>query len=141
MSQFVILRTIITNKAMLLAALKDLGFSNVEVHEKAQHLYGYQGDRRVQTAEVIIRRKYVGSSSNDIGFKQREDGTFEAIVSEYDSRGCGYGEEWLNQLTQRYAYHATRDQAEREGLTFISEDVNERQEIRLRFEATSAWCG
>ncbi|HEY9872686.1 MAG TPA: hypothetical protein V6D12_04590 [Candidatus Obscuribacterales bacterium] len=33
---------------------------------------------------MISRRNYISISSNDIGFKQQQDGTFEAIISEYD---------------------------------------------------------
>jgi hypothetical protein len=36
----------------------------VEYHEVAQHLFGYGGDRRPETAEVIIRRQHIGAASN-----------------------------------------------------------------------------
>ena len=39
-----------------------------EVHIEPQHLQGYQGDNRAQKAHIIVRRKYVGGSSNDLGF-------------------------------------------------------------------------
>ncbi len=94
----------IKNVNALVKALADLGFNNVELHQNPQSLYGYVGDVRAEKAEVIIRRQYVGSASNDIGFKKRFDGTFEAIISDYD-RGK-YSQDWLNQLAERYAYHA-----------------------------------
>src|SRR6266576_3649780 len=106
MSHFTTIKTKITEAKALLTALADLGFKEVEFHETPQHLYGYRGDKRAQSAEVIIRRKFVGGASNDIGFKRQADGTFEAIISEFDRRK--YSQEWLNRLTQRYAYHATR---------------------------------
>lgn len=76
MSHFTTIKTEIKNVNALVKALEDMEFINqVELHEKAQGLYGFQGDLRPETAEVIIRRKYLGSASNDIGFKQQEDGT------------------------------------------------------------------
>ncbi|WP_445173998.1 DUF1257 domain-containing protein [Microcoleus sp.] len=40
-----------------------------------------------------------------MGFKQQKDGQFEAIISSYD-RAYRYSRQWLNELTQRYGYHA-----------------------------------
>lgn len=99
MSHFTSIKTQIKNRDALVTALNDIGFKNIELHETAQHLYGYQGDVREQTAEVIIRRQYIGSSSNDIGFKQQADGQYEAIISEYDRHQ--YNQQWMNKLMQR----------------------------------------
>jgi hypothetical protein len=84
MSHFTSIRTQIKNREALVQALNDIGFKNLEIHEIPQNLYGYQGDIRQQSAEVIIRRQYIGTSSNDIGFKKQADGQFEAVISEYD---------------------------------------------------------
>lgn len=129
MSHFTVLRTQITDVEALRKALADMGFKNVEVHETAQHLYGYRGDVRPQTAEVVIRRRYIGSASNDIGFKRREDGTFDAIISDYDRRK--YSQEWLNRLTQRYAYHVAKTKLEEQGFTLVSEESQQGERIHL----------
>jgi hypothetical protein len=70
----------------LIDALVDIGFPRkvIEVHAEAEHLRGYEGDRRAQTAHIIIRRENVGSGSNDLGFEKMADGTYELRVSEYD---------------------------------------------------------
>lgn len=102
-------------------ALADMGFKEVEVHEMAQPLYGFQGDIRSQTAEIIIRRNYVGGASNDIGFQRQQDGMFEAIISEYDRRK--YSQPWLNQVMQRYGYHALIATAPAQGFTVEAEEV------------------
>ena len=102
-------------------ALADVGFKHIEVHDTAQHLYGFQGDIRSQTAEIIIRRKYVGNASNDLGFQRQEDGTFEAMISEYDRRK--YGQPWLKQVMQRYGYHALMATAPAQGFTIEEEEV------------------
>jgi hypothetical protein len=121
MSHFTCIKTQLKNRDTLIQALTDLGFDNVEVHETAQHLYGYQGDVREQTAEVIIRREYIGEWSNDIGFKQQNDGQFEAIISEYDCQK--YSQEWLNGLTQRYGYHTLIATAPEQGFTVEEEET------------------
>ncbi|MEM9925820.1 MAG: DUF1257 domain-containing protein [Cyanobacteria bacterium P01_D01_bin.50] len=104
MSHFTSIKTQIKDKDALIKALADVGFKNLEVNDTAQSLYGYQGDVRPETAEVIIRRKYIGSSSNDIGFKLQDHGQFQAIISEFD-RGR-YNQQWLNQVMQRYGYYS-----------------------------------
>lgn len=85
-------------------------------------LEGYAGDKRADTAEIIIPRKYVGGSSNDIGFKLQEDGSWGAIISEFDTSSGqsskndrtktmrGYGTSWLNVLNQRYNYQHIKEQ-------------------------------
>lgn len=121
MSHFTCIKTQIKHQDALLKALADVGFKEVEVHETAQHLYGYQGDLRSQTAEVIIRRQYIGSASNDIGFKRQNDGQFEAIISEYDRHK--YSQEWLNSLTQRYGYYMLMETAPEQGFTIEEEET------------------
>jgi hypothetical protein len=129
MSHFTCIKTQIKNQNALLKALADVGFKEVEVHELAQHLYGYQGDLRSQTAEVIIRRQYIGSASNDIGFKRQKDGQFEAIISEYDRHK--YSQAWLNSLTQRYGYHMLMETAPEQGFTIEEEQTLEDGTIRV----------
>jgi hypothetical protein len=112
MSEFVECETKIKDRKALIEALIEMGWrkDQIEVHDTPQHLYGYQGDKRSQTAHVIIRKQHVGSSSNDIGFLRKSDGTFEAIISEYD-RGAqgshakhthGYNDKWIKDLTGKY---------------------------------------
>jgi hypothetical protein len=55
MSHFTVLRTQIPDAESLVKALAEMEFTQVEVHQTARHLYGYQGDVRPQTAEVIIQ--------------------------------------------------------------------------------------
>jgi Protein of unknown function (DUF1257) len=129
MSHFTCIKTQIKNQDTLIQALSDVGFNDVEVHKTAQHLYGYQGDVREQTAEVIIRRQHIGVASNDIGFKQQDNGQFEAIISEYDCQQ--YSQEWLNNLTQRYGYHTLIASAPEQGFTIAEEETLEDGTIRV----------
>ena len=129
MSHFTVLRTQITNADALVKALADVGFKKVEVHETAEHLYGYRGDKRPQTAEIIIRRKFIGPASNDIGFKQQADCTFNAIISGYDRHK--YSQQWLNRLTQRYAYHVACTKLKEQGFSLVSEETEKDGRVHL----------
>jgi Protein of unknown function (DUF1257) len=129
MSHFTCIKTQIKNVDALVKALSDIHFKNVDVYETAQHLYGYQGDVRPETAEVIIRRQYIGFSSNDIGFKRQEDGQFQAIISEYDRQK--YSRQWLGSLMQRYGYHALMETAQQEGFTVEEDEVLEDGTVKV----------
>jgi Protein of unknown function (DUF1257) len=129
MSHFTRLKTQIKDTDSLTRALADVGFTTIEVHSTPQPLYGYQGDIRSDAAEVIIRRCYIGALSNDIGFKRRSDGSFEAVISEYDR--ARYSSQWLDRLTQRYAYHALVAKAPVEGFTIETEETLEDGTIRV----------
>ncbi|MEZ4384151.1 MAG: DUF1257 domain-containing protein [Nannocystaceae bacterium] len=93
-----------TDEACLLAALADLGFdaSKVEVHTTPANLVGFTGDRRTETANIVIRQRYVGPASNDIGFRPTPTG-YQAIVSDFDHPR--FGGAWLSQLNGRYCSH------------------------------------
>jgi hypothetical protein len=129
MSHFTCIQTQLKYPEALVKALADLGFRTVEFHPIAQHLHGFEGDIRPETAEVIIRRRFLGAMSNDIGFKQQEDNTFQAIISEYDR--LQYSQQWLDRLTQRYAYHALLQTAPNEGFAIEQEEVLPDGTIRL----------
>jgi hypothetical protein len=104
MSQFVRCKTVIRDPQCLVAALLKLGRwaeEQIEVHSAPVPLFGYQGDQRTETAEIIIRRQYVGLASNDLGFKKAIDGTYQAVISEYDGRH-GYDQKWLTGVVDGY---------------------------------------
>jgi hypothetical protein len=131
-SHFTTLKTQITDAECLRRALADRGFPTVEVHATPQHLYGFQGDVRPETAEVIIRRQHVGFASNDIGFKRRADGTFDAIVSSYDRSGSsGLSHGWIDRLSQRYAYHVALQKLAEQGFALAQEETTASGQVRL----------
>jgi hypothetical protein len=129
MSHFTRLQTRLVDAGALVKALADMGFAHVEVHDQPQHLFGYRGDRRPETAEVIVRRKYIGSASNDIGFQRQPDGSFTAIISGFDRRK--YSPKWLAGLTQRYAYHLASAKLQEQGFDLVSEEKAPDGQIRL----------
>jgi len=129
MSHFTVIQTQIIDDEALLAGLSDLGFKQLERHEIATPLYGVLGDIRPQTVEVVIRRQFIGAGSNDIGFKRQENGSYNAIISAYDRQR--FNGEWLNKLSQRYAYHLTKSQLAEQNFTLISEESQADGRIHL----------
>lgn len=91
---------IFKDRRLLLAALADLGYSEVEEGE-ALPLYGYQGDRRPETAALVVRRRHIGPASNDLGFQQTPQG-YIPVVSEYD-QGTLHGGRFLVRLRTAYS--------------------------------------
>ncbi len=87
-------------RRLLLTALADLGYPSVEEGE-ALPLYGYQGDQRQETAEIVVRRQHLGSASNDLGFTRTSAG-YVPILSEYDHRALHRGS-FLVQLRTAYS--------------------------------------
>ncbi len=98
------------SRECLLAALGELGYTSVEEGENLP-LYGYLGDRRAETAHLVVRRRHLGAASNDLGFQKTERG-YVPIVSEFDARtlrgghllrdlGLAYGEAVAHELARR----------------------------------------
>ena len=105
------------DRRLLLAALRELGFAEVEEGE-ALSLYGYQGDRRPETAELVVRRRHIGPASNDLGFT-RTAGGYTPLISEYDERTLlggrflaslrtAYSEQVVQEVTRRLQGTARR---------------------------------
>ena len=101
MSKYLVFQDyVLKDRRLLLAALADLGYTEVEEGE-ALPLYGYQGDRRPETAELVVRRRHLGSASNDLGFARTPAG-YVPIVSEYDQRVL-HGGQLLVKLRTAYS--------------------------------------
>jgi hypothetical protein len=130
MSHFTLIKTKFADQDILVEALGDLGFKKLEIYQQPAHLYGYQGDMRQQTAEIIIRREQIGPASNDIGFKRGADGCYQALISEYDQ--SKYNEAWLNQLTAKYAYHGVKKKLKAQGFKSVSEEKSPDGRIHIK---------
>ena len=135
MSRYCTVKTQFKDKEALIAALMETGKwtqAQVEINDNPHNLYGFQGDRRSQKAQIIIRRKHIGRSANDIGFTVGEDGSYEAIISEYDSGK--YGHKWISRLKSNYAYHQIQQEQESRGRTVSRSRCS--QTGRQRIEVT-----
>ena len=121
MSAYATLETVYKDRECLVQALADMGYKDVEVHDEAQNLVGYHGDTRAEKANVIVRRKFVGSAANDIGFVKDETGRYKAIISKFDSGK--HNTKWLNGLKASFAEHRTAKEARRLGVKLKSRTV------------------
>jgi len=126
MSHFVECQTEFRDPQALVAALIECGFAadQIEVHQEAASLYGYQGDVRPQQAHIVIRRQHVGTGANDAGWEKQTDGTYRAWISEFDA-GVGpynhraesarFSTAMQNKIRQEYAYQVIERQQRARG--------------------------
>lgn len=136
MSKYEQTATLITNPDCLIAALNELGFQ-CEFHPEGAHLIGYEGRKRPETAHVIIRKHQIGEASNDIGFARRPNGTFAAVLSEYD-RSIGFDEKWIGRVHQIYKEKQLLADARAKGYVLRSREVVNTPagpQVRLQFLA------
>jgi hypothetical protein len=120
MSKYSEIQTTFSDPDLLLSALGTMGFKKVRNHVgDPQPLEGFRGDKRKDLADIIIPRREVGSSSNDIGFSRGADGTFSLIVSDYDQARYGVQTKWHRDLKFNYAEQNILRAAKRQGLRAI----------------------
>lgn len=136
MSHYTLLETKIVSKSHLVHALKDMGFTDVEVHDSPVPVYNFAGRKTGDMAEVIIRRKHLGKTSNDIGFQRNTENAFDIIVSDADIGN--YGGLWLQRLTQRYAYRVALDMLGQKDFDVVEETTDENETIHLTLRRMSA---
>lgn len=98
------------DRRLLLAALADLGYVDVEEGESLP-LFGYRGDLRPETAALVIRRQHLDAASNDLGFGRTPHG-YSPIVSEYDARVL-HGGRFLAALRTAYSERVVAEVASR----------------------------
>lgn len=130
MSKYKVISTTLKDEAALRAAMEDLKLP-FEFLKAPAALYGYKGDVRPEKAHVIIRRHHVGQASNDFGLVKNADGTYQAIMSEYDI-SAGYGPSLLTRITKRYARHAAVSMAKSKGYSVESESEESDGTVKLR---------
>ena len=121
MSKYNRQRSQYNDRDCLVAALNEVGYTDVEVYDESVSLYGYRGDVRPEKANVIVRRNYIGSAANDLGFVKEADGTFSCIVSDYDSRK--HGVEWMTGLKKAYTEKRLIKHAAKNGLKYLGKKV------------------
>lgn len=113
------------NEKELIEALeKQFGKGHVEVHPKGGALIGWHGDDRSKLShkdpnyappcELIIRRKYVGGSSNDVGFKRTENGKYIAYISDFD-KGTNVNLDKQSSIAMEYGMRVAERQLKAEG--------------------------
>jgi hypothetical protein len=121
MSHFTRIKTQMVEQKLLLQALKDLGYS-YEVGEVE-----VRGFARGKTqAEIKIHTE---NRNYDIGFRKAGD-SYEIVADWWGVKGVKQ-EQFQQQVTQRYAYHAARAKLEAQGFNLVTEEVEQDGQIRL----------
>lgn len=143
MSHYLDFQTVMSDTEALRRALlhmetprhsQGLPAGTIEVHKTAQHLYGYKNDQRAQTAEIIIRKGNVQQAANDIGFSKQPDGTYKAIISEFD-RGKYFKEDWLTRLGTYYNYEKSKIELENRKVQYEErKDSKGRLQLKVVFK-------
>ncbi len=118
------------DRRLLLAALTDIGFPIVEEGRELP-LYGYQGDRRSEAADIVVRRQHIGRASNDLGFVRTPDG-YVPIVSEFDRRTL-LGGDFLVRLRTAYSEQVVQEVRRRVHGTAIRRLEGQTIKIAVRY--------
>ena len=111
-------------------ALSECGYAQTEEGE-ALSLYGYQGDCRPETAQIVVRRKFIGSAANDLGF-QKTDSGYIPVISEFDQRTMMQGK-FLTNLRTSYNLNSAEKLARSLRGTLHQERVGSTIKIRIKY--------
>ncbi|WP_310486946.1 DUF1257 domain-containing protein [Chamaesiphon sp. VAR_69_metabat_338] len=122
MSHFSNIKTKIRNVESLTAALTDLG---IEWKTGPQPVRGYRGDTR--TAAVVIQQE----NGYDIGFSDNGNHEYELIADLQFWEQNWSVDRFLNQITQRYAYHTVLTEATKQGFQVVEECDRQDGSIKL----------
>mgnify|MGYP000270817277 CR=1 FL=1 len=121
MSHFSQIKTQIRNLPALKSALHDLG---VDWKAGPQPIRGYQG--QTQAAELVIEQE----NGYDIGFSKK-DKEYELVADMDFWQQAWSVERFLEQVTQRYAYHTVVNTTTEQGFQVSKEVQNEDGSIQL----------
>jgi len=121
---------VFTNEALLIAALRDLGYAEIEQGESLP-LYGYQGDVREERVQLVVRRRFVGAASNDLGFTRTANG-YMPVISEYDQRTLKGGN-FLASLRIAYNERVVEQMQKRLRGTLLRERQGTTLKLKIRY--------
>jgi hypothetical protein len=110
MSHFSRIQTRFVDRPFLTQALQDLGF---QFEEGSLSVQGFKGQQEMVQILVKLQNSY------DIGLRQVDD-AFEIIADWAGVRGFSQ-KDFIQQLTQRYAYRATMSKLEAQGFTLVED--------------------
>lgn len=123
MSHFSQIKTKLRNLSSLQQALSDAG---VRWQTGPRLVRGYQG--KTETAELVIEQ----DNGYDLGFKRSaESGDYELVADlQYWKQPLSV-DGFLNQVTQRYAYHTVLNESASQGFQVAEQVDNKDGSIRL----------
>jgi hypothetical protein len=121
MSHFTRIKTRMVERRYLHAALQELGYV---VEEGSVEVRGYGGNRTQVEIKIPTR-----NHGYDIGFRNAGQ-AYECVADWWGIRDINQ-ETFLQQVTQRYAYHAARAKLEEQGFSLVTEEVEQGERIHL----------
>ena len=121
MSHFTQIKTKMVEKEFIIESLKAAGY-NCEVGKL--EIRGYGGSRLL--VEIKVPTKNAGY---DIGFRISGD-SYELVADWYGIKDINQ-QQLVQQLTQGYAYHASKAKLEEQGFSLVNEQREKDGQIRL----------
>ncbi|MBP2634845.1 MAG: hypothetical protein H6Q72_752 [Firmicutes bacterium] len=120
MSHFTQVTTQITNKEMLLACLKELGYDV----EENMTIKGYRGQETTVDIAVRMQQGY------DIGFVLGPDGTYSYIADWFGVQGTNE-HQFTQKVQQQYALTTVMNKIGQQGFNVVEQQRADNGEIRL----------
>ncbi|HKQ72796.1 MAG TPA: DUF1257 domain-containing protein [Blastocatellia bacterium] len=121
MSHFSRIKTQIVEKKYLTQALQDLNYA---YEEGDVEIRGYGGNRTAVEIKIPTR-----NSGYDIGFR-KSGAAYEMVADWYGIHGINH-QKFVEQVTQRYVYHATKEKLEEQGFALVTEEVERDGRVHL----------
>jgi hypothetical protein len=120
MSHFTQVTTRISNKEMLVACLKELGYDV----EEDRLIKGYRGQET--PADIAVRMK----QGYDIGFVLGSDGTYSCIADWFGVQGTNE-QQFTQKVQQQYALTTVMNKIGQQGFNVVEQQRADNGEIRL----------
>ena len=127
MSHISCLKTKLIQRDFIKQALTDLGYT---FREGALQLVGHEGDR--EAVDMMIN---TGPNNSEIGLRATANG-YEVVADWWGVRDLT-SEQFMNRLTQRYAYVATRAKLAEQGFDLVEETTDNQRQIRMVLRRTA----
>jgi hypothetical protein len=120
MSAYTKVKCIFKDPELLVEALTEIGYKPKVYPGLGTHLIDYHGSMRPQMAQIVIPRQQLSPSANDVGFAKQLDGTYTAIISEYDS-GATFTPVKMEQLKLAYNMAKAKKIAATQGMKLVGQ--------------------
>ncbi|MDR1701636.1 MAG: DUF1257 domain-containing protein [Sporomusaceae bacterium] len=120
MSHFTQVATKLSNKEILLCALKELGLAT----EEKANIKGFRGQETY--ADIAVRMK----TGYDVGFVLNNDGTYSFIADWFGVEGYTQTE-FVNSVRRQYALATVKEQVARQGFNLVTEQKNADGSIKV----------
>ena len=127
MSEYVTVDVKFYDGDCLIEALKAI-YPEVEVHEQAKDLIGYDSRGRGKKAHIIVRKKHISSVSNDLGFELIGN-EYHVHISDYDIKK---GKTIIPRIKQEYAVAKTIKTARQRGWSVRRENVEGKVKLTVK---------